>query len=153
MSPARQAGLSHSVEDYLKAIYEAERDGPAPTNTLAARLGVAPASVSGMLTRLAAQKLVTVERYRGARLTAAGRKAALALIRRHRILETYLVAMLGIGWDEVHAEAERLEHAASPKLIERMAEALGHPAVDPHGAPIPGPDGAVRDGRLRTLAA
>ncbi len=152
--PARReaAPLTRSVEDYLKTIYELARDGEAAATTdIAARLRVAPASVSGMVRRLAAQGLVTVTRYKGARLTPQGRRAALQLLRRHRILEVFLVTQLGYGWDEVHDEAERLEHAASPALIERMAAALGHPVADPHGAPIPSADGRVDDSRLQTV--
>ncbi len=151
MTPAR-AALTGQAEDYLKVIYEIERDGePAATTAIAERLGVAPASVSGMIRRLGRQGLVVVERYRGARLTAKGRRVALQMIRRHRILESFLVTRLGYGWDGVHDEAERLEHAASPELIERMAASLGHPEVDPHGAPIPRADGTVDDARLPTL--
>jgi DtxR family Mn-dependent transcriptional regulator len=144
--------LTGQAEDYLKAIYEIERDGEvAATTAIAGRLGIAPASVSGMVRRLGRQALVVVERYRGARLTAKGRRVALQMIRRHRILESYLVTNLSYKWDGVHDEAERLEHAASPELIERMAAALGHPTVDPHGAPIPRRDGTIDDARLRSL--
>lgn len=144
--------LTHQAEDYLKAIYDIARDGDAAgTTVIAARLGIAAASVSGMVRRLARQGLVTVERYRGARLTPKGRRLALQLIRRHRILESYLVTRLGFGWDGVHAEAERLEHAASSALIEAMAAALGNPTADPHGAPIPRADGTVEEARLRTV--
>jgi len=153
VTPRAAPVLSRQAEDYLKAIYELERDGDAAgTTAVASRLGIASASVSGMVRRLAGQGLVAVKRYRGARLTARGRRLALQLIRRHRILESYLVARLGFGWDGVHDEAERLEHAASGDLIERMAAALGHPAIDPHGAPIPRADGTVDDARLRTMA-
>ena len=151
MTPAR-AALTGQAEDYLKVIYEIERDGePAATTAIAERLGIAPASVSGMIRRLGRQGLLVVERYRGARLTAKGRRVALQMIRRHRILESFLVTRLGFGWDGVHDEAERLEHAASPELIERMAASLGHPEVDPHGAPIPRADGTVDDARLPNL--
>jgi DtxR family transcriptional regulator, Mn-dependent transcriptional regulator len=144
--------LTRQAEDYLKAIYEIERNGDAAGTThIAARLGIASASASGMVRRLARQGLVTVQRYRGARLTARGRRIALQMIRRHRILESYLVTRLGFGWDGVHDEAERLEHAASGDLIERMAAALGHPDADPHGAPIPRADGTVDDARHRCL--
>lgn len=141
--------LTAPVEDYLKAVYELERtgDGAASTNHLAHRLGVAPASVSGMVRRLADQGLLAYERYRGVRLTAAGRRAALRTLRRHRIIESYLATVLGYPWDRVHAEAERLEHAASDELIDRMAAALGDPAFDPHGAPIPTREGAVDERR------
>lgn len=105
-----------------------------------------------MVQRLARLGLVRSERYRGARLTAAGRTAALQLIRRHRIIESYLVERLGFGWDDVHEEAERLEHAASDDLIARMAEAIGNPTEDPHGAPIPTVGGEVDETRLQSIA-
>ncbi|MDF1505430.1 metal-dependent transcriptional regulator [Roseisolibacter sp. H3M3-2] len=145
--------LTAPVEDYLKAVYELERArGAAATNDLAHRLGVAPASVSGMVKRLADQGLLTYERYRGVRLTADGRRAALRTLRRHRILECYLATVLGYPWDRVHEEAERLEHAASDQLIDRMAAALGDPAFDPHGAPIPTREGAVDERRHLALS-
>ena len=145
--------LSGPVEDYLKAIYDLELVGaPASTNDIAVRLAISPASVSGMMRRLADQGLITHEPYRGARLTSDGRRAALRTLRRHRILECYLTEVLGYPWDRVHAEAERLEHAASEELVERMAAALGDPAQDPHGAPIPTRDGRVEEAALRTLA-
>jgi DtxR family Mn-dependent transcriptional regulator len=148
----RRPALTRQAEDYLKAIYEIERDGEvAATTAIAARLGIASASVSGMVRRLGRQGLVVVERYKGARLTGKGRRVALQMIRRHRILESYLVTRLAYQWDGVHDEAERLEHAASLELIERMSAALGHPLVDPHGAPIPRADGTVNDARLRSL--
>ena len=141
------------AEDYLKAIYEIEQRGDAAaTNDIAAQLGIAAASVSGMLRRLARLGLVRVERYRGSRLTAHGRHLALQLLRRHRVIESYLVTLLGFGWDDVHEEAERLEHAASAELVERMAEALGNPTVDPHGAPIPTALGRVDERRLSSIA-
>jgi DtxR family transcriptional regulator, Mn-dependent transcriptional regulator len=140
--------LTGPVEDYLKAIYELEHSGePAETNAIAERLGIAPASVSGMVRRLAEQGLITHERYRGAHLTAAGRRAALRTLRRHRVIEAYLTSALGYSWDRVHDEAERLEHAASDELIDRMASAIGEPATDPHGAPIPQRDGTIPEGR------
>ena len=146
-------GLSGPVEDYLKAIYDLERVGdPATTNDIAVRLAISPASVSGMVRRLADQGLITHEPYRGVRLTPGGRHAALRTLRRHRILECYLTEVLGYPWDRVHEEAERLEHAASEELIERMAAALGDPVQDPHGAPIPTRDGRVEEARLRSLA-
>lgn len=135
---APRRALTASVEDYLKAVLDLERDGgAAATTSLAARLGVAPASVTGMVRRLAEQGLLTHTPYRGVRLTVAGRRAALTTLRRHRVIEAYLATVLGMPWDRVHAEAERLEHAASDDLVDRMAAALGEPAVDPHGAPIP----------------
>src|SRR5690625_562238 len=127
-----------SVEDYLKTIYEIEEaSGTAATTDIANRLDVAPASVSGMVRRLAGQGLLEHERYRGVRLTDEGRRVALSTMRRHRILELYLVEELYYPWDLVHDEAERLEHAASDELIDRMAAVLGEPTLDPHGAPIP----------------
>lgn len=154
VSPVTPRGdLTAPAEDYLKAIYELERDGAAAeTNDIASRLSIAPASVSGMVQRLAGQGLVKHERYRGVRLTKSGRIAALRTLRRHRILECYLTQVLHYDWDRVHDEAERLEHAASDELIERMAAALGDPVVDPHGAPIPTRDGAVDETRHRSLA-
>ena len=146
--------LSGPVEDYLKAIYDLERVGePAATNDIADRLAISPASVSGMVRRLADQGLITHEPYRGVRLTTDGRAAALRTLRRHRILECYLTEVLGYPWDRVHDEAERLEHAASEELIERMAGALGDPVHDPHGAPIPTRDGRVEEIALRPLSA
>lgn len=147
--------LTGPVEDYLKAIYELERLGkPAETNAIAELLGIAPASVSGMVRRLAEQGLIAHERYHGASLTAAGRRAALRTVRRHRVIEAYLTSALGYSWDRVHDEAERLEHAASDELIDRMAEAIGEPETDPHGAPIPARDGTLQEERsLRPLSA
>jgi DtxR family Mn-dependent transcriptional regulator len=151
-SPAPQP-LSGPVEDYLKAIYDLGRVGQsASTNDIAVRLAISPASVSGMVRRLADQGLITHEPYRGVRLTDSGRRAALRTLRRHRILECYLTEVLGFPWDRVHDEAEQLEHAASEELIERMAAALGDPLHDPHGAPIPSRDGRVEETPLRTLA-
>lgn len=146
--------LTAPAEDYLKAIYELERrgGGAAATTALAERLGVAPASVSGMVRRLSEHGLLEHERYRGVRLTDAGRRAALRTLRRHRIIESYLATVLAYPWDRVHAEAERLEHAASDELIDRMAAALGDPAFDPHGAPIPTREGSVEEPRLTPLA-
>jgi DtxR family Mn-dependent transcriptional regulator len=145
--------LSGPVEDYLKAIYDLERDAqPATTNEIAERLDISPASVSGMVRRLAEQGLITHEPYRGVRLTGDGRRAALRTLRRHRILECYLTEVLGYPWDRVHDEAERLEHAASEELIERMADALGDPLHDPHGAPIPTREGVVEETTRRTIA-
>lgn len=151
--PAR--GCTASAEDYLKAIYEIERagGGAAATTDIALRLAIAPASVSGMVRRLAGQGLVSHERYRGARLTRAGRRVALRTIRRHRVIESYLTRALGYPWDLVHAEAERLEHAATDELVDRMAAAIGAPATDPHGAPIPTRDGEIAERALQPLAA
>jgi DtxR family Mn-dependent transcriptional regulator len=138
--------LTSSVEDYLKAIYRLSRGGlPAATTEIAHLLDLAPASVTGMVKRLSEQGLLEHVPYKGVQLTTAGRRAALRMVRRHRILESYLVAFLDYTWDTVHEEAERLEHAVSDALIERMALALGNPSVDPHGDPIPTPDGAMAE--------
>jgi len=129
---------SATVQDYLKAIFAIERDDAAAgTNAIAVRLAVSAGSVTGMLKRLSGEGLVDHEPYRGVRLTAEGRAEAVRLVRRHRLIELFLVRVLGLPWDRVHEEAERLEHAATDELVDRMAELLGHPAVDPHGAPIP----------------
>ena len=145
-SQAPVVHLSTSVEDYLKAIYHLTETGEAAsTNAIAQRLGLAAPSVTGMVKRLAEQGLVRHEPYRGAELTTKGRRAALRTVRRHRVLEAYLVAFLGYDWGNVHDEAERLEHAVTDDLIERMAQALGNPSVDPHGDPIPAPDGSIAE--------
>src|SRR6478609_11710843 len=135
---ARSAELTAAVEDYVKAIYTLEaREDTVSTNALAARLHVQPGSVSAMLRKLAALGLAEHEPYHGVRLTARGRKVALEVIRHHRLLELYLVENLGMSWDEVHAEAEVLEHVLSDELEELIAAKLGNPTVDPHGDPIP----------------
>jgi DtxR family Mn-dependent transcriptional regulator len=149
MTAPRSDQLTAPAEDCLKAVYELERAGagaPVTTNDLAHRLALAAASVTGMVKRLAGQGLIDHARYHGVRLTAQGRRTALRTLRRHRVIETYLVSVLGFGWDTVHAEAERLEHSASDELVDRMAAALGDPAVDPHGAPIPTRDGGIAEG-------
>jgi DtxR family Mn-dependent transcriptional regulator len=142
------------VEDYLKAIYELEtRHGAASTNEIAAALRIAAPSVSGMIRRLSSQGLITHEPYKGVQLTREGRRAALKTIRRHRVIESYLTQALGYPWDRVHDEAERLEHAASDELIDRMAAAIGEPETDPHGAPIPTREGTLgAEPRLSALA-
>ena len=150
---APPAELTAPVEDYLKAIYGIEQAGEAAATTdIAGKLSIAAASVSGMVRRLADQGLVSYERYRGVRLTEAGRLAALRTIRRHRVIETYLAHALGYPWDRVHAEAERLEHAVSDELVDRMASAVGEPATDPHGHPIPTREGIIDETRHRTLS-
>ena len=147
------ASLSRSVEDYLKAIYGlSQGSDPASTSAIAESLEVQPASVTGMVKRLAEIDLLEHVPYRGVRLTPAGHREALRVLRRHRILETYLCERLGYTWDDVHDEAERLEHAASDELIERMAHALGFPSHDPHGAPIPTIAGEIEPAVVATLA-
>lgn len=132
---------SSALEDYAKAIYllhgEHER---VTTSVLAEHLGFAPASITGMLQKMAKLELVAYTRYQGVTLTESGTRMALEVLRHHRLLETFLVEALGFTWDEVHAEAEVLEHAISETLEARIAARLGHPTVDPHGDPIPLPD-------------
>jgi DtxR family Mn-dependent transcriptional regulator len=132
--------FTQSTQDYLKHIFELSQSGsPASTNDLAARLGVKPASVTGMVQKLAAAEppLVEYHKHQGVTLTAAGERAALEVVRHHRLLETWLVQSLGYSWDEVHEEACRLEHVISEEFEARMAAALGNPTHDPHGDPIP----------------
>lgn len=151
----RAATYSGPVEDYLKVIYELERcgdGGTAATSDIAHRLDIAPASVTGMVRRLAEQELLQYEPYRGVRLTKAGQHLALRTIRHHRIIESFLSHVLGYRWDEVHWEADRLEHAASDALIDRMAAALNEPTADPHGAPIPTREGALNEPRCVPIA-
>lgn len=153
-SERQREPLSRSVEDYLKAIHRLSADGrPASTTQIAEALAVAPPSVTGMVKRLSEQGLLTHEPYRGVTLTDLGLREARRVIRRHRLIETYLVAFLGYAWDDVHDEAERLEHAVSDALVERMAVALGHPAVDPHGDPIPDAHGTLVHASLTPLAS
>jgi DtxR family Mn-dependent transcriptional regulator len=134
---------STSVGDYLKAIWEVGGSGAASTTDVADRLSVASASVTNMFARLQEMGLAEYERYRGASLTERGREEALRLVRRHRLIETFLLEHLGYSWQEVHEEAERLEHAVSDGFTERLAAFLGHPDQDPHGAPIPAADGTL----------
>jgi DtxR family Mn-dependent transcriptional regulator len=154
---------SSSVGDYLKAVFELAADSgdAASTKGVAERLSVSAASVSNMFARLQEMGLVEYERYRGATLTERGEREALRLVRRHRLIETFLLEHLGYDWQEVHAEAERLEHAVSDAFTDRLAELLRHPDHDPHGDPIPSAEGtlevddsfplseAVAGGRLR----
>ncbi|MGH8622120.1 MAG: metal-dependent transcriptional regulator [Burkholderiales bacterium] len=145
--------LTRSVEDYLKAIYRlSSQGGFAATSDIAQLLDIAPPSGSGMVKRLSEAGLIEHVPYRGVQLTAQGRRAALVMLRRHRILEVYLIDRLGYDWDTVHEEAEHLEHAVSDRLIERMARALGDPPYDPHGAPIPTATGEIEEAELTPLA-
>jgi DtxR family Mn-dependent transcriptional regulator len=145
--------LTRSVEDYLKAIYRLSPEGrPASTRDIAHLLELSAPSVSGMVKRLSELGLLEHIPYKGVQLTEPGRIAALRMVRRHRLIEAYLVQFLGYGWDTVHPEAERLEHAVSDTLVDRMAAALGHPVVDPHGDPIPGVDGSVPELACSPLA-
>ena len=132
------------VEDYLKAIWMLQQtEAPVSTSRIAERLGLSAAAVTAMVKRLAEQHLLRHEPYYGVRLTPAGELAGIRIIRRHRVLELFLTEMLGYEWDRVHAEAERLEHAASDELIERLARLLGGPERDPHGSAIPTAAGEV----------
>ncbi len=135
--------FSSSVGDYVKAIWDLGGTGAASTKEVAVRLSVSPASVSNMFVRLQEMGLVRHERYHGASLTDSGRVEALRLVRRHRLIETFLLEHLGYHRQEVHDEAERLEHAVSDGFTERLAEFLGHPEYDPHGDPIPASDGTL----------
>ncbi|CAN5911418.1 metal-dependent transcriptional regulator [soil metagenome] len=135
--------FSSSIGDYMKAIWQLVGSGVASTSDVSEQLSVAPASVTRMLGRLQEMDLVRYERYRGASLTEKGRLEALRLVRRHRLIETFLLEHLGYSWQEVHDEAERLEHAVSDGFTERLADFLGHPEHDPHGEPIPAADGTL----------
>src|SRR5918995_82255 len=140
---APTGSLSPSVGDSLKAIWEVGGSGAASTKDVADRLSISSASVSNMFVRLHEMGLAEYERYQGASLTETGREEALRLVRRHRLIETFLLEHLSYSWDEVHAEAERLEHAVSDTFTERLAEFLSHPAHDPHSDPIPAADGTL----------
>jgi DtxR family Mn-dependent transcriptional regulator len=147
---------SSTVENYLKAIHLGAARLPegqrlVPMGQLAAALGVAPGTATTMVKTLAESGLVQYEPYAGVALTPAGDKLAAMVVRRHRLIELFLVQVLGFGWDEVHEEAEQLEHAVSDRLIDRIDEMLGRPAVDPHGDPIPDAEGAFRPQSGQTL--
>jgi DtxR family Mn-dependent transcriptional regulator len=145
--------LSRSKQDYVKALYALETGGaPVGTSVLAAQLGVSAPSVTVMLRRLAAERLVRHAPRAGARLTAAGRRQALDLVRRHRILETFLVEVLKLDWSEVHADAEVLEHHISDRVLDAIDRLIGHPVEDPHGHPIPDRHGRIAQRELRPLA-
>ena len=141
----RRSTFTRSQQDYLKALYLLHGDQrPVPTRELAQRLGISSPSVSEMVTRLTSQGLVEHDRYRGQQLTREGRKVAVELVRHHRLLEMFLVQVLGYSWDEVHDEAERLEHVISERMEQRIFELLGRPELDPHGHAIPTLGGKVR---------
>lgn len=149
----RRSALSRSQQDYLKALYQLHGDQrPVPTGDLAQRLGISSPSVSEMVAKLTAQGLVEHDRYRGQLLTRDGRKVALELVRHHRLLEMFLVRVLGYRWDEVHDEAERLEHVISERMEARIFELLGRPELDPHGHAIPTVTGKVRPLSERALS-
>ena len=145
---------SASVGNYLKAIWESSEDGVASTKDVADRLSFSKASVTNMFARLREMGLVSYEPYRGASLTEEGLSEALRLVRRHRLIEAFLLDHLGYSWEAVHEEAEQLEHAVSDRFTERLAELLGHPDHDPHGDPIPAVDGTLeQDGSFPLPAA
>src|SRR5512134_1044730 len=147
---------SSTVENYLKAIYAGVATLPPgqrllPMGQLASAVGVTSGTATTMVKTLAESGLVEYEPYAGVALTAAGEKLAALVVRRHRVIELFLVRFMGYGWDEVHDEAEQLEHVVSERLIERMDEMLGRPEVDPHGDPIPDPEGVVKPQPMQTL--
>ncbi len=149
----RRTAFSRAQEDYLKALFLLHGDTrPVPTGDLAQRLGISSPSVSEMVTRLSAQGLVEHDRYRGQQLTKEGRRVAVELVRHHRLLEMFLVQVLGYSWDEVHEEAERLEHVISERMEARIFELLGRPEIDPHGHAIPTLTGKVRSRSDRALS-
>jgi DtxR family Mn-dependent transcriptional regulator len=149
----RRSAFTRSQQDYLKALYLLGGDQrPVPTRELAQRLGISSPSVSEMVARLTAQGLVEHDRYRGQQLTREGRKVALELVRHHRLLEMFLVEVLNYTWDEVHDEAERLEHVISERMEARIFELLGRPELDPHGHAIPSLAGKVRPLSDRALS-
>jgi DtxR family Mn-dependent transcriptional regulator len=144
---------STATEDYLKVIWNAREwsDRPVTVGALAARLGLAPSSVSEVVRRLTRRGLLTHERYGAIALTEDGERLAVAIVRKHRLIETFLVEYLGYTWDEVHEEAERIEHAVSAEFVERLAARLGDPRHDPHGDPIPRADGSLPGSDSRSL--
>lgn len=139
--------LSQAVEDYLKTIYKLQGEGAVSTTDIAKALSVSSASVTNMIKRLAGMKLVEYKSYKGVKLTEAGEKIALEIIRHHRLLETYLKEVLGYSWDQMHEEAEHLEHHISEEFEDKIDALLGYPTHDPHGHPIP-----TRDGQILEIA-
>ncbi len=140
---ATRLSLTHTEENYLKAIYKTNQSTKeaVSTNMIAQEMKTSPASVTDMMKKLANKDLIIYEKYRGARLSATGSKTATSLIRKHRLWETFLVQKLGFSWEEVHEIAEELEHINSDKLIDKLDKYLGHPKYDPHGDPIPNAEG------------
>lgn len=144
--------MNRSTEDYIKSIYILAEKGKAVTTTeLAKHLKIGNGSVTGMLKKLSAKKLIDYEPYRGVSLTEPGRRLALRMVRRHRLWEMFLARFLGYRWDEIHDEAERLEHVTSDELERRLDQALGNPKIDPHGHPIPDARGKVVEHDSRAL--
>src|SRR5437773_5125933 len=149
----KRSAFTRSQQDYLKSLYLlGGGDHPVATRELAQKLGISSPSVSEMVTRLTSQGLVEHDRYRGQQLTREGRRIALELVRHHRLLEMFLVEVLGYSWDEVHDEAERLEHVISERMEQRIFELLGRPELDPHGHAIPSLAGKVRPLSDRALS-
>jgi len=156
MATAQGTGQSNAIEDYAKSIYSLQQraaGGAVTTNALAERCGVTPASASAMVKKLAERGLAIHEPYHGVRLTPAGERLALEMIRHHRLLELYLAEHLDVPWDRVHEEAEALEHVLSEFLEARIAAKLGHPTHDPHGDPIPDHDLVIDEGHTEALDA
>jgi DtxR family transcriptional regulator, Mn-dependent transcriptional regulator len=148
------AALTRSRQDYLKALFSLGAEGsPVPTSRLAAQLQVSAPSVTNMVARLAADRLVTHSPRAGARLTPHGRREALRIVRRHRVLETFLVQILGLDWADVHQDAEVLEHHISDRVLEAIDRLIDHPAEDPHGHPIPDATGRLKHRALTPLTA
>lgn len=146
---------SLTIENYVKTIYQtsvAQAGKPAATGQLAAALGVSPGTVTSMLKTLGESGLAEYTPYEGVRLTESGRRLALRVLRRHRLIELFLAKTLELSWDEVHEEAENMEHAVSDRLIDRIDDFLGHPAADPHGDPIPKADGTIETTPSHSLA-
>ncbi len=145
---------SLTVENYIKTIFQVclANGGQAATGQLAAALSVSPGTVTSMLKTLSESNLVAYTPYEGVRLTPAGNALALRVVRRHRLIELFLVKTLNLNWDEVHEEAEHMEHAVSDRLVDKIDAFLGHPQVDPHGDPIPRSDGTFEMPASRTLA-
>lgn len=144
--------LSQSVEDYLKTIYKLQADGePASTTKIAEAMNVSSASATNMIKRLADMRLVKYQSYKGASLTESGKKIALEIIRHHRLLELYLLEVMGYSWDEVHDEAEKLEHHISERFEDKIADLLDHPTYDPHGDPIPSKEGIMPQMEVEAL--
>jgi len=146
--------MSDTVDDYLKTIYQLGREGAAvSTSAIARKLSLSEASVTGMIRKLAGRRLLRHAPYRGVRLTPSGEALALRMVRKHRLWELFLHEHLKFGWEEVHEHAERLEHATDDELERRLFEMMGRPSRDPHGDPIPGHDGTVKETGRRTISA
>ena len=144
--------LNTTTEDYLRAVYRLEeRDGVATTAELASELAISAPAASEMIRKLSDQKLLSYRKYKGAKLTKRGREEALMITRRHRLWEVFLIEYLDFAWDQVHDHADRLEHVRSAQLTDRLEKFLGYPSHDPHGDPIPGPDGSIVERDLVTI--